>query len=73
MKALLNKFANWLKRQTCTHNHIGEGWIVQGVRFRHCDDCGETEVEKAGCEMDYKHPFTKLVNNKYTNQRYRGE
>lgn len=72
MKELLFKFSTWLKIKTCPHKNIGEGWFIQGVRFRKCDDCGELETEKAGCEMDYKAPFTILVNEKYTNQRYKG-
>jgi hypothetical protein len=66
IKNLINKASTWAKKKTCIHKNIEEGWFVQGVRFRECNDCGETEVES-----HERYPFTKLVNAKYTNHRKR--
>ena len=68
MKELFFKLSTLIKIKTCNHENIGEGWFVQQVRWRKCEDCGDTEVEGIG-----QIPFKKLVNKKYTNQRYRGK
>ena len=66
MKKLINKISTWVKKKTCIHKNIEEGWFVQGVRFRQCNDCDEREIESTG-----RYSFTKLVNAKYSNQRKR--
>ncbi len=66
---LNTKIYTLFKRKViCKHENIGEGWFIQQVRFRKCEDCGETEVEGSGI-----HSFVKLTNSTYTNHRYRGE
>ena len=59
-----NLFKFFKRKLICKHKTIGEGWFVQGVRFRECSDCGEVEIEGTG-----KHSFTKLVNEEYTHNR----